>query len=113
MARAIVCSGFMPCFGIHHANKLNAYNLADDLIEPYRPFIDDLVYSMFQDMDEEESHELIPSEKQELIGILSKDCLFKNEYVSILKSCEYLAHSLVNATKAKDFNLLELPELIV
>lgn len=43
MARAIVGSGLLPTLGIHHHNKYDAYALADDLMEPYRPFIDDEV----------------------------------------------------------------------
>ena len=40
-ARALTGSGLLPTFGIHHHNKYNAYALADDIMEPYRPFIDD------------------------------------------------------------------------
>lgn len=43
VARALVSSGLMPTFGIHHRNKYNAYCLADDIMEPYRPFVDGLV----------------------------------------------------------------------
>lgn len=42
-ARALVSSGLHPSFGLHHKNKYNAYCLADDLMEPYRPFVDKLV----------------------------------------------------------------------
>ena len=43
MARSIVGAGLLPCFGIHHANKLNQFNLVDDMIEPFRPFVDYVV----------------------------------------------------------------------
>ncbi|MFD0701451.1 type II CRISPR-associated endonuclease Cas1 [Myroides pelagicus] len=43
VARAIVCSGLHPTIGIFHRNKYNAYCLADDLMEPYRPYVDELV----------------------------------------------------------------------
>src|SRR5699024_3498704 len=42
-ARAIVSSGMLPSIGIFHANKYNAFCLADDVMEPYRPFVDNLV----------------------------------------------------------------------
>ena len=42
-ARALVSSGMLPVIGIHHANKYNAYCLADDIMEPYRPMVDALV----------------------------------------------------------------------
>ena len=40
VARSLVASGLLPTFGIHHRNKYNAYCLADDIMEPYRPFVD-------------------------------------------------------------------------
>lgn len=43
IARALVGSGLMPTLGIHHHNRYNAYCLADDIMEPYRPFVDELV----------------------------------------------------------------------
>ena len=45
IARALVSSGLLPTFGIHHHNRYNAYCLADDIMEPYRPYIDRLVVS--------------------------------------------------------------------
>lgn len=43
VARALVCSGLLPTLGIHHHNRYNAYCLADDIMEPYRPYVDELV----------------------------------------------------------------------
>ena len=43
VARALVTSGLLPTLGIHHHNRYNAYCLADDIMEPYRPFVDKLV----------------------------------------------------------------------
>ena len=47
-ARALVASGMLPTFGIHHHNRYNAYCLADDIMEPYRPFVDRLVYEIIK-----------------------------------------------------------------
>lgn len=44
VARALVASGLLPTLGIHHHNRYNAYCLADDIMEPYRPYVDELVY---------------------------------------------------------------------
>lgn len=46
IARALVSSGLLPTLGIHHHNRYNAYCLADDIMEPYRPYIDKLVYDI-------------------------------------------------------------------
>ncbi|OAV72648.1 CRISPR-associated endonuclease Cas1, subtype II/NMENI [Bacteroidales bacterium Barb6] len=43
VARGLVVSGMLPTLGIHHHNRYNAYCLADDIMEPYRPFVDELV----------------------------------------------------------------------
>ena len=44
VARSLVCSGLLPTLGIHHHNRYNAYCLADDVMEPYRPYVDRLVH---------------------------------------------------------------------
>ena len=49
MARALVGSGLLPTFGIHHHNRYNAYCLADDIMEPYRPFVDKLVLDIINE----------------------------------------------------------------
>lgn len=46
VARALVSSGLLPTLGIHHHNRYNAYCLADDIMEPYRPYVDELVYRL-------------------------------------------------------------------
>lgn len=49
VARGLVSSGMLPTLGIHHHNRYNAYCLADDIMEPYRPYVDELVYSIIQE----------------------------------------------------------------
>ena len=46
VARGLVTSGLLPTSGIHHHNRYNAYCLADDIMEPYRPYVDELVYNI-------------------------------------------------------------------
>lgn len=46
VARSLVSSGLLPTLGIFHRNKYNAYCLADDIMEPYRPFVDQMVYEI-------------------------------------------------------------------
>ena len=48
VARALVASGLLPTLGIHHHNRYNAYCLADDVMEPYRPYVDELVFKLVQ-----------------------------------------------------------------
>ena len=53
VARALVASGLLPTFGIHHRNRYNAYCLADDIMEPYRPYVDASVIKLMRDFPEE------------------------------------------------------------
>lgn len=52
-ARSLVASGLLPTFGIHHHNKYNAYALADDIMEPYRPFVDFVVYQIVEEYEDD------------------------------------------------------------
>lgn len=67
VARALVASGLLPTLGIHHHNRYNAYCLADDIMEPYRPYVDELIYGIVKSgMGYEE---LTKELKAQLLGI--------------------------------------------
>jgi len=68
IARAIVGSGLLPTVGIHHKSQYNPFPLADDLMEPFRPAVDDLVLNMVLSEDEE-FLDLTPDTKKELLQI--------------------------------------------
>ena len=53
MARGLVASGLLPTLGIHHHNRYNAFCLADDIMEPYRPYVDRLVFSLVENKGNE------------------------------------------------------------
>ncbi len=67
VARALVVSGLLPVMGIHHHNRYNAYCLADDIMEPYRPFVDKLIIDIRSKMNIPE--ELTNDIKRELLAI--------------------------------------------
>lgn len=67
IARALVGSGLLPTLGIHHHNRYNAYCLADDIMEPYRPYVDELVLQIMQ--EEDDYSELTRSLKAKLLQI--------------------------------------------
>lgn len=73
LARSLVAYGFLPAFGLQHHNQQNAFNLADDLIEPYRPHID---YGVIQSLAEVKASEtqLTTEHKAKLVGLLHQDC---------------------------------------
>lgn len=68
VARGLVSSGLLPTLGIHHHNRYNAYCLADDIMEPYRPYVDELVFSLVQEFGCD-SIELNKDMKFRLLGI--------------------------------------------
>lgn len=70
-ARALVGSGLLPVMGIHHANKYNPYVLADDIMEPYRPYVDMVVAFIVDNFDD--INELTPEIKTELLQIPALD----------------------------------------
>lgn len=92
-ARALAGSGLLCTLGIHHRNKYNSFCLADDIMEPYRPYVDRTVFNMKQiGLD---CLELEKDEKAELLSLLSQDVII-NEQVSPLmvalsKTCSSLA----------------------
>ena len=69
MARAIMGSGLYPAFGLFHKNRYNAFPLADDLMEPFRPFVDEIVFGLIQEGD----LTLDTGAKQALARVLFRD----------------------------------------
>lgn len=67
VARALVASGLLPTFGIHHHNRYNAFCLADDIMEPYRPYVDEMVIGMLE--SGVDCSELTTDLKRQLLGL--------------------------------------------
>lgn len=76
VARALVAAGVLPTLGIHHHNRYNAYCLADDIMEPYRPFVDELVIEIMN-RTADISH-LTTEIKRDLLGITTKEVIIDN-----------------------------------
>ena len=74
VARAITGSGLLPTLGLFHHNRYNAFCLADDLMEPYRPYADEVVSGLFQKGEKE----LTTAVKAEILKILANDTYFEN-----------------------------------
>ena len=71
VARGLVGSGLLPALGIHHRNKYNAYCLADDIMEPYRPYVDEVVCRIVE--SGEDYTGLSSSMKKQFLEIPAKD----------------------------------------
>jgi CRISPR-associated protein Cas1 len=77
VARSLVASGLLPTLGIHHRNKYNAYCLADDVMEPYRPFVDRLVFEIVS--ENENIDEITQPLKTRLLGIPVLDVMINGQ----------------------------------
>ena len=97
VARALVSSGLLPTLGIHHHNRYNAYCLADDIMEPYRPYVDVLVADIIERYTDYEK--LTTEIKRELLQIPTIDVTI-NENRSPLM----IAVSITTASLAKCFS---------
>jgi CRISPR-associated protein Cas1 len=69
IARNLVGSGMLPVLGIHHRNKYNSFCLADDIMEPYRPFVDQLIVELMQEPGFDCPEELTKELKTKLLQI--------------------------------------------
>lgn len=92
MARAIVSAGLHPSLGIHHRNQYNAFCLADDLMEPYRPFVDHIVRDMVESGTD--YNELTKEIKKKLLHVLTADILINEERSPLWIGIQMTATSL-------------------
>jgi CRISPR-associated protein Cas1 len=107
VARALVGVGFLPTFGLHHDSELNAFNLADDLIEPFRPFVDALVRELLDEDGDELPFTLDMRYKTRLLELVTFPCRVGDTETTLPYACELSAESLLRATRAKDPSLIE------
>lgn len=92
IARALTSSGLLPVYGIHHHNRYNDYCLADDIMEPYRPFVDKLVIDVMQRMDVEENLNL--ELKREMLNIPVIDVKIGNKHSPLMVAAAQTTASL-------------------
>lgn len=98
-ARGLVGSGLLPTLGIHHANKYNAYCLADDIMEPYRPYVDRIVFEMVN--NGEDFYELTPSIKKQLVSIGTEEIVIEGERSPLMVGLQRTTASLAKCFEGK------------
>jgi len=92
VARALVGTGLLPSLGIHHHNRYNAYPLADDVMEPYRPFVDEIVWNIA--MNEYDISDITTELKMELLSIPNLPVKLEGETVSLMSAVSRTTASL-------------------
>jgi len=90
-ARALSGSGLLNTLGIHHKSKYNAFALADDIMEPFRPIVDEKVFDIMQRYDEQELNTAI---KAEMLQMLTRTVYFKEEKSPLMVALQKTASSL-------------------
>ncbi|MGL4987428.1 MAG: type II CRISPR-associated endonuclease Cas1 [Treponemataceae bacterium] len=109
MARALIGSGLLPTLGIHHHNKYDAFALANDAMEPYRPFIDDEVFFFIKENPTQK--EVNTHFKKQILSVLTRDSRYEKITRPIMVGLSFTSCSLskVLAGSAKK---LVLPQFI-
>ncbi len=103
VARALVAAGLLPTMGIHHHNRYNSFCLADDIMEPYRPFIDRSVVELHH---ENGIDELTTEVKLHLQSALTMDCIMKENRSPLMVAMNHTANSLAQCFEGKRRNVL-------
>lgn len=107
-ARSLVASGLFPSFGIFHRNRYNAFALADDIMEPYRPYVDIIAKHIYQKYPEEQ--ELTKEIKAELLKIPHIDTTIENEKSPLMIALQRTSSSLVKCFMGQQRKLI-YPEI--
>ncbi|WP_029011407.1 type II CRISPR-associated endonuclease Cas1 [Azospirillum halopraeferens] len=108
VARALVAAGFLPAFGLHHDSATNAFNLADDLVEPFRPVVDRLAWKLAPEGAPSRG-DLTRNDRQAMAGAILEPVRFGDDEVTLLAATELTANALARAMDAKTAALLVLP----
>lgn len=107
IARTVVSYGYIPSIGIHHRSELNSYNLVDDFIEPFRPIVDLWVKNNI--VEELEFDKYV---RAELVNLLNVDVKIQGKLQSVNNAINVMISSYTTAVNSKDYNKLELPEIL-
>lgn len=103
VARALSGSGLLSTLGIHHHNKYNAFCLADDIMEPYRPLIDAKVIEIMNNYDE---HDLITPIKAELLNVLTQTVYFEDKKSPLMVGLSTTTSSLQQCFAGKSRKII-------
>ena len=92
VARSLVASGLLPTFGIHHRNQYNAYCLADDIMEPYRPYVDRMVCKIVRMNGK--FLEMTPAMKKEFLNLPTIDVIIDGQKSVLMNAVQRTTASL-------------------
>lgn len=103
----MVATGFHPTFGIHHDSQLNAFNLADDLFEPYRTIVDLIAHENIGS-----NIQLSKTERRELAHVLHNACIVDGMKINVMSAIDIMVESLKRIILENTNEKLKLPVII-
>ncbi len=103
LARDLAALGFITCLGIHHCSLQNAFNLADDLIEPWRPFVDDLAFRIHATKAQKEFD---TADRRAMCAILHEAVLLDGEQLQVLAGLRHYVEHFRAAVLGRETQLL-------
>lgn len=107
IARKLAATGFHSTFGIHHDNQLNAFNLADDLIEPFRAIVDLVAHENMGT-----NVQLSKPERKALAHVLHNACIIDEIKVNVMSAIDIMTESLKRIILENSDESLKLPVII-
>lgn len=107
--RNLVLKGFEPSIGIHHASTENPFNLSDDIIEPYRPFVD---YYVFKNILPTNHETLESDDRKNIIKVLLNKCVINNHVMYLQDAIKLTIDSFVSSIEAGSSGRIKLPTFI-
>ncbi len=108
-SRALISSGLYCAIGVHHKNKYNSFCLVDDFMEPYRPFVDRIVYDLIKAGWQDD--ELTPELKKIFLSVLTVDVVFKKRKRPLMVGLSESSASLARCIRGESEELC-FPSLI-
>jgi CRISP-associated protein Cas1 len=108
VARSLVASGMLPAVGIHHRNKYNPFCLADDMMEPFRPYVDRLVINIVE--ENEVTDDLTPAVKAKLLAVPAIDIVIEGKTGPLMVGVQRTTASLMKCFEGVTRKLL-YPEM--
>ena len=107
IARNIAKYGYIPSIGIHHKSELNNYNLADDIIEPFRPIVD---FWIIENITSE--MEFTKEIRGGLVDLLNYDVMIENKRQCVSNAINIMISSYTTAIQTKDYSKILVPRIV-
>lgn len=108
VAKSLISHGFNCAIGVHHISETNAFNLADDFIEPLRPLVDQWVYCNLEFVEEGLSREA----KSDLVNLVNQEVLFDGKHMKLRYAVDHMVQSFIRAIELNNPNKIILPQII-